>query len=50
LLEERLKESATVQSAAEVVGRSVDAAYKALARIRRLLHDCIERALAVEGR
>jgi len=50
LLEERLKESATAQSAAEIVGRSVDAVYKALARIRRILHDCIERTLAVEGR
>ena len=50
LLSERLKDGATVHSAAEQLGRSVDAAYKALARIRKALHDCVARTLAAEGR
>ena len=50
LLAERLKDGATVHSAAERVGRSVDAVYKALARIRKALHDCVARTLAAEGR
>ena len=50
LLAERLKEGATVQTAAEGAGRSVDAVYKALARIRKALHDCVARALDAEGR
>ncbi len=50
LLAERLKEGATARSAAESVGRSVDVVYKALARIRRALHDCVARTLAAEGR
>ena len=50
LIAERLKDHATVQSTAESVGRSVDAVYKALARIRRVLHGCIERSLSLEGR
>jgi len=48
LIEERFKDHATAQSAAESVGRSVAAVYKALARIRRSLHGCIERSLALE--
>jgi RNA polymerase sigma-70 factor, ECF subfamily len=50
LLTERLKEGATAQSAAASVGRSVDAVYKALAKIRKGLLDCIERTIAAEGR
>jgi RNA polymerase sigma-70 factor (ECF subfamily) len=50
LLAERLKEGASVRSTAESLGRSVDVVYKALARIRRALHDCVARALAAEGR
>ena len=50
LLAERLKEGASTRSAAESVGRSVDVVYKAMARIRKALHDCISRALAAEGR
>jgi RNA polymerase sigma-70 factor, ECF subfamily len=37
------------KTAAEQLGRPVNTVYKALNRIRRALHDCIERTLAVEG-
>jgi RNA polymerase sigma-70 factor (ECF subfamily) len=50
LLSERLKEGASVRSTAERFGRSVDVVYKALARIRKALHDCVARTLAAEGR
>ena len=50
LLAERLKEGGSARSTAENLGRSVDVVYKALARIRRALHDCIARTLAAEGR
>jgi RNA polymerase sigma-70 factor (ECF subfamily) len=50
LLSERLKEGGSARSTAESLGRSVDVVYKALARIRRALHDCIARTLAAEGR
>jgi RNA polymerase sigma-70 factor (ECF subfamily) len=49
LLEERFKEGATVQTVAERLGRSADGVYKALARVRRALHDCIERTIAAGG-
>jgi RNA polymerase sigma-70 factor (ECF subfamily) len=35
-----------VAEAAERTGRSMDAAYKALNRLRKLLHDCVTHALA----
>jgi RNA polymerase sigma-70 factor (ECF subfamily) len=50
ILSERFKEGATARSAAGHVGLSVDAFYKSLARIRRLLDDCVTRTLAAEGR
>jgi RNA polymerase sigma-70 factor (ECF subfamily) len=50
LLTERLKEGATAQSAAASVGKSVDSVYKALAKIRKTLLDCVARTLAAEGR
>jgi RNA polymerase sigma-70 factor, ECF subfamily len=46
LLTRRLAAGATTQSAAADLSRSVDAVYKALARIRRALFDCVEGALA----
>jgi RNA polymerase sigma-70 factor (ECF subfamily) len=49
LLHHRFAEGATTQSAAAQVGRSVEAVYKALAKIRRGLFDCVTRALAREG-
>jgi RNA polymerase sigma-70 factor, ECF subfamily len=39
----------TFKTVAEDLGRPVNTVYKALNRIRRSLHDCIERSLAVEG-
>jgi RNA polymerase sigma-70 factor (ECF subfamily) len=50
LLTCRYAEGATTQSTAAQVGRSVDAVYKALAKIRQALFDCVTRALAQEGR
>jgi RNA polymerase sigma-70 factor (ECF subfamily) len=50
LLARRFEKGATVRSVAECLGRSADGLYKSLARIRRLLHDCVERRLAAEGR
>jgi RNA polymerase sigma-70 factor (ECF subfamily) len=48
LLTRRFAEGATTQSTAAEVGRSVDAVYKALARIRQALFDCVTRTLAQE--
>jgi RNA polymerase sigma-70 factor, ECF subfamily len=49
LLTHRFADGATTQSTADQVGRSVDAVYKALAKIRQSLFDCVTRALAAEG-
>lgn len=49
LLNRRFAEGASTQSAAAEVGRSVDAVYKALAKIRQALFDCVTRTLAHEG-
>jgi RNA polymerase sigma-70 factor (ECF subfamily) len=45
----RYERGATVQDAAALAGRSMDAAYKALMRLRKLLHDCINHRLAAEA-
>jgi RNA polymerase sigma-70 factor, ECF subfamily len=49
LLARRFADGATTQSVAGQVGRSADAVYKALAKIRAALHECVERTLAREG-
>jgi RNA polymerase sigma-70 factor (ECF subfamily) len=49
LLAQRFAEGATTRSTAEQVGRSVEAVYKALAKIRRALFDCVTRALSAGG-
>jgi RNA polymerase sigma-70 factor (ECF subfamily) len=49
LLTRRFADGATTQSTAAQVGRSVDAVYKALAKIRQALFDCVTRTLAQEG-
>jgi RNA polymerase sigma-70 factor (ECF subfamily) len=49
LLARRFAEGATTQSAAAQVGRSVEAVYKALAKIRLTLFECVSRSLAQEG-
>jgi RNA polymerase sigma-70 factor (ECF subfamily) len=48
LIERRYRPQATTQSVAEEVNRSVAAVYKAVARIRHKLHECILRTLATE--
>ena len=48
LLARRFADGATTQSTAALVGRSVDAVYKALARIRQALFDCVSKTLAQE--
>jgi RNA polymerase sigma-70 factor (ECF subfamily) len=50
LLGLRFADGATTQSTAVQAGRSVEAVYKALAKIRQALFDCVTRALAQEGR
>jgi RNA polymerase sigma-70 factor (ECF subfamily) len=49
LLGQRFVEGATTQSTAAQLGRSVDAVYKALSKIRQTLFDCVTRTLAREG-
>jgi RNA polymerase sigma-70 factor (ECF subfamily) len=49
LLARRFTEGATVQTIALQVGRSVEAVYKALTKIRKALFDCVTRTLAQEG-
>jgi RNA polymerase sigma-70 factor (ECF subfamily) len=48
LLERRFAPGSTTQSTAAAVGRSVDAVYKALAKIRQALFDCVTRTLRRE--
>jgi RNA polymerase sigma-70 factor (ECF subfamily) len=50
LLASRFADGATTRSASEQLGRSVDAVYKALAKLRQSLFDCVQRTLAREGR
>lgn len=45
LVEERYREGATTQTTAGVLGRSVDAIYKALGRVRKSLLECIQNEL-----
>ncbi len=49
LLAQRFAEGETTASTAAKVGRSIDAVYKALAKIRQALFDCVTRTLAQEG-
>jgi RNA polymerase sigma-70 factor (ECF subfamily) len=50
LLVLRFADGATTQSTAVQAGRSVEAVYKALSKIRQALFDCVTRALAREER
>jgi RNA polymerase sigma-70 factor, ECF subfamily len=50
LLARRYTPGATTQSTSQEVGRSVEAVYKALARVRHALFECAQRSLAREGR
>jgi RNA polymerase sigma-70 factor (ECF subfamily) len=49
LLTCRFAEGATTQSTADKVGRSLEAVYKALAKIRQALFDCVSRRLTQGG-
>lgn len=49
LLTQRYAEGATTESTAGQVGRSVHGLYKALARIRRALFNCVTEQLLTEG-
>lgn len=49
LLTHRFADGATTQSTSEQLGRSVDAVYKALAKLRESLLKCVETTLAREG-
>jgi RNA polymerase sigma-70 factor (ECF subfamily) len=48
LLARRFGDDASIQAIADGLGRSADTVYKALARIRRALFDCVTRRLAAE--
>jgi RNA polymerase sigma-70 factor (ECF subfamily) len=50
LLARRFADGATTKSASEALGRSVEAVYKALAKVRRGLFECVQKSLAKEGR
>ena len=50
LLARRFADGATTQSTSEQLGRSVEAVYKALARVREALAECVRRTLAREAR
>jgi RNA polymerase sigma-70 factor (ECF subfamily) len=50
LLALRFAEGSTTQTTSERLGRSVEAVYKALAKLRQNLFDCVEKTLAREGR
>lgn len=45
LLTYRFVEGATTQSTAELVGKSVDAVYKALAKLRQSLFECVQKRM-----
>lgn len=49
LLARRFAAGATTQSVSEQVGRSVEAVYKALAKLRHALFECVRQTLAREG-
>ena len=50
LLARRFADGATTQSTSEQVGRSVEAVYKSLAKIRQTLFDCVQQTLAREAK
>ena len=50
LINRRYRIGGSVRAVAEELGRSVNAIYKAVVRVRRALHGCIERTLAMEER
>ncbi|MFO0807919.1 MAG: sigma-70 family RNA polymerase sigma factor [Gemmataceae bacterium] len=49
LIQLRYSEGHGIDTIAEQLGRTVDAVYRALSRIRRELHECVTRSLAQEA-
>jgi RNA polymerase sigma-70 factor (ECF subfamily) len=49
LLTLRYADGGTTQSTSERLGRSVDAVYKAVSKLRELLFNCVQRTIAAEG-
>ncbi len=49
MLRLRYEEDGSVETVAQAMGRTADAVYKALARIRKSLSDCVNRALKVQS-
>jgi RNA polymerase sigma-70 factor (ECF subfamily) len=49
LLTRRFADGATTQSASQQLGRSVDAVYKALAKLREALFQCVQNTITREG-
>ena len=45
----KFADGATTQSTSEQIGRSVDAVYKNLAKLRQTLFECVQKSLAREG-
>jgi len=50
IIQQRYQAGVTVEVLAERLGRSREAVYQILSRIRRNLHECIDRAIASGGR
>jgi RNA polymerase sigma-70 factor (ECF subfamily) len=50
LIDARYQPDATVASVAQQLGRSTEAVYKGVQRLRRALHDCIQRKMSAEDR
>ena len=49
LLAARFADGATTQAAAAQLGKSVDAVYKSLSRVREALFRCVQKSLTAEG-
>ena len=49
LLARRFADGATTQSISDQLGRSVDAVYKALAKLREILFHCVQKSIAQES-
>jgi RNA polymerase sigma-70 factor (ECF subfamily) len=45
----RYGQGASIETAARTTGRTVEAIYKALSRIRKMLIECVDRKLAAGG-
>lgn len=49
LLSRRFADGATTQPTSDQLGRSTDAVYKALAKVREALFQCVQKTLTKEG-